>query len=79
VELRRKIEEEKEDLKKLQHPPKANVLATEGTSKGEKINDIIACSSEKSVLAKPHSSMVILSRFFFSPTRNSISPASVIV
>jgi hypothetical protein len=48
VELRRKIEEEKEDLKKLQHPPKANSLATEGTNKGEKINDIIACSSEKS-------------------------------
>lgn len=45
VELRRKIEEEKEDLKKLQHPPKAN---SEGTNKGEKINDIIACSSEKS-------------------------------
>ena len=50
VELRRKIEEEKEDLKKLQHPPKANslTLPTEGTNKGEKINDIIACSSEKS-------------------------------
>ena len=52
VELRRKIEEEKEDLKKLQHPPKANSLTlptgTEGTNKGEKINDIIACSSEKS-------------------------------
>ena len=48
VELRRKIEEEKEDLKKLQHPPKANSLATEGTYKGEKINDIIACSLEKS-------------------------------
>jgi hypothetical protein len=48
VELRRKIEEEKEDLKKLQHPPKANSLATEGTNKGDKINDIIACSSEKS-------------------------------
>jgi hypothetical protein len=31
VELRRKIEEEKEDLKKLQHAPKANSLATEGT------------------------------------------------
>jgi TolA-binding protein len=45
VELRRKIEEEKEDLRKLQHPPKAN---SEGTNKGEKINDIIACSSEKS-------------------------------
>ena len=45
MELRRKIEEEKEDLKKLQHPPKAN---SEGTNKGEKINDIIACSSEKS-------------------------------
>jgi hypothetical protein len=27
VELRRKIEEEKEDLKKLQHPPKVNSLA----------------------------------------------------
>ena len=37
VELRRKIEEEKEDLKKLQHPPTANSLAIEGTSKGEKI------------------------------------------
>jgi hypothetical protein len=48
VELRRKIEEQKEDLKKLQPPPKANSLATEGTNKGEKINDIIACSSEKS-------------------------------
>ena len=48
MELRRKIEEEKEDLKKLQHPPKANSLATEGTNKGEKINDIIVCSSEKS-------------------------------
>jgi hypothetical protein len=45
VEIRGKIEE---DLKKLQHPPKANSLATEGTNKGEKINDIIACSSEKS-------------------------------
>ena len=48
MELRRKIEEEQEDLKKLQHPPKVNSLATEGTNKGEKINDIIACSSEKS-------------------------------
>ena len=45
VEIRGKIEE---DLKKLQHPPKVNSLATEGTNKGEKINDIIACSSEKS-------------------------------
>jgi hypothetical protein len=35
VEIRGKIEEEKEDLKKLQHPPKANSLATEGTNKGE--------------------------------------------
>ena len=45
MKLRRKIEEEKKDLKKLQHSPKAN---PEGTNKGEKINDIIACNSEKS-------------------------------
>ena len=31
------------------------------------------------MLVKLHSSMVILSRVFFFPTRNSISPASVIV